>query len=444
MNRAIYSTLLRLAAPLLLLWMAQRAWKAGGRWQVFGANRFGVYAQAAPPAAIDVWVHAVSLGETRAAQPLVRALLDQGRRVLFTHMTATGMAEGARLFGRDLEQGRLQQQWLPYDFPGACRRFFAHYGPRVGVLIEREVWPNLLAAAQAAQVPMVLASARLSAAAAQRSTRSGALMRAAYRNITLACAQTPDDAQRLRAAGVRHVRVAGNFKFDVTPDTAQLNQGRALAAALHAPVVALASTREEENLLFVQALQQLRSHFVLERQSLADTALFFLIPRHPQRFDAVAALLKDADLPFVRWSQCRDLPAAAAAQACRGALVVLGDSTGDMMRHYACAQVAIVGGSFAPYGGQNLIEACSVGTPVIVGPHTWNFEQAAHDAITLGAAARADDVRTALDLALAWLGQAETRHVMAQAARAWTAQHTGAVARVLAAIEELAPGRRQD
>jgi len=438
MSRAVYTLVLRLAAPFLLLWMRWRAVKAGGRWQVFGAARFGWYTQRKPPK-IDIWVHAVSLGETRAAQPLVQALLAQGRTVLLTHTTATGRQEGERLFTHALAQGALHQAWLPYDFPGSTRRFLAHYQPRAGVLIEREVWPNLLHAAHAARIPMVLASARMSARSAQRSAKAHSVMRQAYRSLRLVCAQTEDDTQRLRQAGARHVRVTGNFKFDVALPVEQRAQGRAFAAALHAPVIAIASTREGEDALFVQAIQQQRSRCILERKALADTVLFLLIPRHPQRFEDAAAQLTDADIPFVRWSQLRGQAAADAAQQCRQALVVLGDTVGDMPRHYAASQVAVIGGSFAPLGGQNLIEACAAGTPVIVGPHTWNFAQAAQDAIACGAGARVADAHAALELALSWLGEAEVRSAMAAAATTWVGQHTGAVARVRAALEELAP-----
>jgi len=443
MSRAVYTTLLRLAAPLLLLWMQWRAVKAGGRWRVFSPARFGWYAHGASPTnRIDVWVHAVSLGETRAAQPLIQALLTQGRTVLLTHMTATGMEEGQRLFAHAAHaraQGTLHQTWLPYDFPGSTQRFLTHYRPRAGVLMEREVWPNLLHAAQTARIPIVLASARMSARSAQRSAKAHSVMRQAYRSLRLVCAQTEDDAQRLRQAGARHVRVTGNFKFDVTLPSDLLAQGRAFAAALHAPAIAIASTREGEDLLFVQALQRQRSRAILDRQALADTALFLLIPRHPQRFEDAAALLTDADIPFVRWSQLRGQAPADAARQCRQALVVLGDTVGDMAQHYAAAQVAIIGGSFAPFGGQNLIEACAAGAPVIVGPHTWNFEQAAQDAIACGAAARAADADAALELALSWLEQSALRAAMTAAAADWIGQHTGAVARVLAVLEELAP-----
>jgi len=437
-SRAVYTALLRLLLPILLLGSWWRAWRTGAHKQVFSPRRFGCYPHDEPPLGERaVWVHAVSLGETRAAQPLVQALLDQGRPVLLTHMTATGMAEGQRLFARTRAQGLLRQTWLPYDLPGSTQRFLAHYQPCVGVLMEREVWPNLLYAAQAAKIPMILASARLSEKSAQRTAKARSVMRPAYRSLRLVCAQTEDDAQRLRRAGALHVRVTGNFKFDVTPPAEQLAQGRAFAAALPVPVIAIASTREEENQMFVQALQQQRTRGILERQALADTARFLLIPRHPQRFDDVAAQLADADIPFVRWSHIRHQ--SNAAQQCRHALVVLGDTVGDMAQHYAAAAVAIIGGSFAPFGGQNLIEACAVGAPVIVGPHTWNFDQAAQDAITHGAAARATDANAALALALSWLTQPALRSAMAAAATHWVGQHTGAVARVLAALEEFCP-----
>src|SRR5690606_7893398 len=165
--RRLYSLLLYLLSPLLLGWMALRARRAGGRWEVLDAARFGRYGRTRGESGA-VWVHAVSLGETRAAQPLIRALLDRGHRVLLTHLTATGWAEGERVYGAERADGRLRQAWLPYDFPGATGRFMRHHRPAVGVLIEREVWPNLVHAALHAGVPLVLASARMSEASLHR------------------------------------------------------------------------------------------------------------------------------------------------------------------------------------------------------------------------------------------------------------------------------------
>jgi len=436
MSRLTYTWLLRLSAPVLLAWLGWRARKAGGQWQVFGARRFGWYGKTtAWQDAQRVWVHAVSLGETRAAQPFVQTLLAQGYTVLLTHTTATGMAEGQRLHAQALAQGMLHQEWLPYDFPGSTQRFFAHYRPRIGVLIEREVWPNLLHAAKTARIPVLLASARLSARSAQRSAKAHSVMQDAWRSLDLACAQTEEDAQRLRQVGVRHVRVCGNFKFDLALPPERLAQGRAFAAALQVPIVAVASTREGEDALFVQALQQQCTQAALARRELAASARFLLIPRHPQRFEAAAALLREAGISFVRWSDVRDQPDV--VQRCNQALVILGDTVGDMAHHYAAAQVAVVGGSFAPFGGQNLIEACAAGTPVIIGPHTWNFAQAAQDAVAHGAAVRVADMQAALAQALMWLVQPEGRTTIAAAASAWVQQHKGAVARVVAALDDV-------
>jgi len=426
MRRGVYTLALRGLAPLLWLWMWRRARRAGGQWGIFSAARFGgaESGQEAAPAAPAVWVHAVSLGETRAAQPLVQALLDRGLPVLLTHTTATGRAEGARLFGPALAAGQLRQTWLPYDFPGATRRFLARHAPRCGLLIEREVWPNLLAAARGRGVPMALVSARFSESAQRQAGWLGQAMREALGGLQAVLAQTPDDARRLQAAGAGPVQVTGNLKFDLALPAAQLEAGRAWRDALGRPVVALASTREGEDALFIEALRAVRD-------DAAVRPLYLLIPRHPQRFDAAAAQLRAAGIRAVRRSAGGPPPDADADVD-----VLLGDTLGEMPFYYAACDVAVVAGSFAPLGGQNLIEACAAGAPVIVGPHTRNFEQAVRDALAAGAALRVPDARAAVDAALALLADAPRRAAMREAARTWTAAHAGATART---IEALAP-----
>jgi len=417
LSRSLYTLALALAAPFLWFWMARRARRAGGRWEILSPARFGRYGAHAPPAAAarPVWVHAVSLGETRAAQPLVQALLDDGRPVLLTHTTATGRAEGARLFAEAAAAGRLQQAWLPYDFPGPARRFLRHFRPRCGVLIEREVWPNLLAAARAEGVPVSLASARFSEAALRQARRLGRVMRDALAGLHAVLAQTGDDARRLAEAGARAPQVAGNLKFDLELPEAPLQAGRAWRRALARPVVAIASTREGEDAAFVEAIGAAPAQ-----------VLFLLIPRHPQRFDEAAGRLERAGLPHVRRSQ-----GGAAGPEVR---VVLGDTLGEMPFYYAACDVAIVAGSFAPLGGQNLIEASAAGAPVIVGPHTRNFEQAAADAIEAGAALRAPDAAAAVAQALRLLEDPAARQAMREAARDWVGRHAGAARRTLAAL----------
>lgn len=425
MNRGVYSLALRALSPLVWLWMGHRARRAGGQWEIFSSERFG---HAAPAVAADavaaswtapVWVHAVSLGETRAAQPLLQALLDRGLPVLLTHMTATGRAEGARQYAEAIARGQLRQAWLPYDFPGATRRFMAAWRPRCGLLIEREIWPNLLAAARGAGVPMALVSARFSASSLRQAGRMGGVMREALGGLDSVLAQTAEDADRLVQAGAPQPVVTGNLKFDLVLPAAQVAAGQAWRERLGRRVVAVASTREGEDSGFIEAIKR--------HAAMPGAPLFLLIPRHPQRFDEAARLLSEAGLPFVRRSEGPE-PGPQTA-------VLLGDTLGEMAFHYAASDVAIVAGSFAPLGGQNLIEACAAGVPVIVGPHTFNFKQAAEDAVAAGAALRAADAGQAVDAAMALLADEPRRQRAAEAALAWFRMHSGATGRTLDALE---------
>ncbi|MBO9330444.1 glycosyltransferase [Achromobacter xylosoxidans] len=423
MNRGVYTLALRALSPLIWLWMGHRARRAGGQWEIFSPQRFGRLpaASSSDSQAAPVWVHAVSLGETRAAQPLLQALLDRGLPVLLTHVTATGRAEGARLFQDAIGRGQLRQAWLPYDFPGATRRFMAASRPRCGLLIEREVWPNLLAAARAAGVPMGLVSARFSASSLRQAGRMGGVMREALAGLDAVLAQTAEDAARLAQAGARQPVVTGNLKFDLALPPTQVQAGQAWRQRLGRPVVAVASTREGEDGAFIEAIKRRA-----KVSGTHDAPLFLLIPRHPQRFDEAARLLDEAGLAYARRS--------AGAEPGADTTVLLGDTLGEMAFYYAASDVAIVAGSFAPLGGQNLIEACAAGVPVIVGPHTFNFKQAAEDAIEAGAAQRAPDAAQAVDAAMALLADEARRRRGGEAARAWFGAHAGATGRTLDAL----------
>jgi 3-deoxy-D-manno-octulosonic-acid transferase len=373
-------------------------------------ERFGRYADAASHGWL--WVHAVSLGETRAAAPLIEALRRRrpDLRLLLTHGTATGREAGSTL----LRPGD-RQTWLPYDAPPVVRRFLAHFAPAVGVLMETEVWPHLVTLAKAGGMPMVLANARLSARSAARGTRLRALIGPAARLLDLVLAQTDDDALRLRAAGAREVRVCGNLKFDLAPDSVQVASGAAWRAALGREVVLAASTREGEEEPLLAAW----------RRHPAPRPLLLVVPRHPQRFDAVATLVEAGGFSLARRSAWRDMPPPQA----RDADVWLGDSMGEMACWYGCAHVALLGGSFAPLGGQNLIEAAACGCPVVMGPHTFNFAQAAQLALAAGAAQRVDDLDAGVAAALALLGSARLAD-MARAAVAFASAHRGAAERM--------------
>ena len=453
MSLTFYTITLRILSPLIWAWMVWRARRAGGQWQIFGAERFGTYAQpwdGEPP----VWVHAVSLGETRAAHALMIGLIARGNHVLLTHTTATGRAEGARLFAREIASGEVRQQWLPYDFPGATGKFLSHYRPRLGILIEREVWPNLLAQARHVNIPMVLASARFSDKALghvrQISRLFGNLMRESYGSLSLTLAQSEADGERLYQAGAKNIVVAGNLKFDVLLPEVAVDAGRAWRARLKRPIIAIASTREGEDEMFVQALQarqgqQAEQTQGVEHAALSVEPLFLLIPRHPQRFDQAAALLEQAGLRTVRWSVIRH--AVHAETDIGRAQVILCDTLGEMPFFYAASDVAIVAGSFAPHGGQNLIEACAVGTPVIVGPYTRNFAQAVEGAVQAGAAIQLTESETldpalrAVSTALSWLNDQQALSERSHAAINWVSGHTGATLRMLDEISEFEVAR---
>lgn len=438
LNRLIYTLLLYLMSPFLLGWMALRARQVGGRWQVLGAARFGHYRHPLTTP-IHVWVHAASLGEMRAAQPLVKALLAEGRTVLLTHLTYTGRAEGERLFAAAILQGQLIQQWLPYDFPGAVRRFYKYYRPQVGVLIEREVWPNLLLIARRQGIPMVLASARFSARALRQSVRIGRLMRAAYHSFTAVYAQSLRDAQRLEIIGARAVRVSGNFKFDVRASTKQVESGARFAERLRRKIIVIASTREGEEEQFIRPLQRYINEECEQDLDPEQRTLFYVIPRHPQRFDEVYQLLQEQSWSVVRRSELLAIGdgTRSSIERCREVEVVLGDTLGELPWYYAQASIAIVGGSFGPFGGQNFIEACAVGVPVIVGPYTRNFEQAVQDALAEQAIVQVPNAVAALREATRLLHETSERTRLAEAGLHWMHKHRGSVQRVLTGLNKI-------
>jgi 3-deoxy-D-manno-octulosonic-acid transferase len=407
--RLAYSALLRVIAPAYVA----RLWWRGRAEPLYReaiGERFGRYA--GDPSAGWLWVHAVSLGETRAAAALIDALRQRrpGLRLLLTHGTATG-----REAGRALLRDGDRQTWLPYDSPSVVRRFLLHFRPAVGVLMETEVWPNLLAAADALDVPMVLANGRLSERSQRRGRRFEVLLRPAVQSVALVLAQSEADAARLSAAGARNVVVSGNLKFDMTPIPAQVERGKAWRRALDRPVVLAAVTREGEEapLIAAWAARPL------------PRPLLLVVPRHPQRFDEVAGLLQGAGLRFARRSEWRD----GAGPEARDLDALLGDSMGEMALYYGAADVALLGGSFAPLGGQNLIEAAACGCPVVMGPHTFNFAQAAELALAAGAALRVTDIEAGIAAALDLLDGPRQAEMAARAVR-FAAQHRGAAARM--------------
>ncbi len=438
--RRLYSLLLQAATPLYLARLWWRGRREPGYRERIG-ERLGYHGEAIAAEAGNgplVWLHAVSLGETRASAPLIAALRERlpGLRLLLSCGTATGLEAGRAL----LREGD-RQVWLPYDTPAATARFMRRFRPAVGVLMETELWPNLLQAADEAGVPMVLANARLSQRSLDKGQRFSALLRPAVARLDAVLAQTDDDARRLAQAGARAVEVCGNLKFDVTPAPAQLAQGRswrallaaqgvpaadapeAAEAALRPGIVLAASTREGEQAPLLAAWRALP----------APRPRLVVVPRHPQRFDAVAQQIAAAGFRLARRSDWCDAPTAEALQA----EVWLGDSLGEMALYYALADVALLGGSFAPLGGQNLIEAAACGCPVVMGPHTFNFAEAAQLAEQAGAALRVAEIEAGVALAAALCAEASRRDEIAARALAFSEAHRGAGARMAQRIAAL-------
>ncbi|TWC68392.1 3-deoxy-D-manno-octulosonic-acid transferase [Herbaspirillum sp. SJZ099] len=366
--------------PLVLLRLWRRGRKEPG-YRQHVSERLGFYPRLPEPVPRFIWVHAVSVGETRAAEPLIDALLRDypQHAILLTCMTATGRATGAQLFGK--HGARVVQSFLPYDTGWMCARFLRHFRPAACVLMETEVWPSLIAQCRNHGVPVMLANARLSERSLRRGQRFAALLRPAAEAIACVGAQSEADAQRLRAFGARHVEVTGSLKFDVQPPADVVERGLAWKKAIgERKVLLCASTREGEEQLILDALAGLGK---------ADW-LTVIVPRHPQRFDEVAAMIEAHGLSMRRRSIMGE------AFDVQGADVVLGDSMGEMFAYYAACDVAFIGGSLLPLGGQNLIEALALAKPVLVGPYTFNFQVITEEAVHVGAALRVRDATSLL------------------------------------------------
>ncbi len=414
MMRPLYSLLVVAAQPFLRRKHKRRGAAEPGYLHAVD-ERFGSYDTPAQPGAL--WIHAVSLGETRAAAILLERLrqLRPGLRVLLTHGTATGRAEGERL----LRPGD-SQAWLPWDTPQAVRRFLNHFQPAAGVLMETEVWPNLVAATKERGLPLVLANARLNQKSLSQALRLSGLSRPAYASLAAVWAQTEGDAQRLAQAGATVKGVFGNLKFDAMPNLKQLEQGRRWRAAAARTVIMFASSREGEEDEFFRVLQANRQ--VLQPGSVQ----WLVVPRHPQRFDEVAALAVQQGFSVSRRSRWASEP--------ESADIWIGDSMGEMALYYGLAHAALLGGSFAPLGGQNLIEAAASGCPVVMGPHTFNFAEAAQLAESAGAALRVDSMDEGLRAAVALAGSAVRHGDAVKAALTFSGAHQGAAEKTANAV----------
>ncbi len=407
-----YTLLLYALLPLVLLRLVWRARRQPAYLKHI-PERFGLYGQKTTRPLI--WLHAVSVGETRAVAPLITALQDRypEHQILLTHMTPTGRETGEAIYGDD-----VLRCYLPYDYPGAVARFLEHFQPKAGVLMETEIWANLIHGCSQRHIPLYLVNARLSEKSFARYRRFAELTRTSLGELSAVAAQTRDDAGRLLELGAANVTVTGNIKFDIVPPAAQLELGRAWRTGYGEgrPVLLAASTRDGEEDMLLNALEQIT----------VPALLTVIVPRHPQRFDEVAALIEHRGIRFQRRSD--DIVTAPETR------VLLGDSMGEMFAYYAACDIAFIGGSLLPFGGQNLIEACAAGKPVLVGPHTYNFSEATELAIAAGAAIRVRDIGEFTQVVRRLLMDRAEVTRMAGAALAFSRAHQGATKRTLELI----------
>lgn len=417
--RILYTALWIVALPLILLRLFWRGRLEPGYRQHI-AERFGLYRAGSQPTQPVIWIHAVSVGETRAAEPLIRQLKQMypDHRILLSHMTPTGRATGALLFPHN----EVQQCFLPYDIPYLAHRLLKHFKPVICMLMETEVWPNLIYSCAQKQIPVVVVNARLSLKSYQKGARCPSLIRPASAALSCVFAQTQVDAERIRQLGAPNVIVTGNSKFDVNIKPEQVLAGHVLRQQFgDRPILLCASTREGEEELILDAYQHAPKSLPY---------LLVIVPRHPQRFDLVEQLIKQRGIAMERRSQL------AQNQLSQDVQVVLGDTMGELISYYASADIAFIGGSLLPLGGQNLIEACAVEKPVILGPHTFNFEAISANAIEAMCAVRVNNAHELIDEAVKLFQDNARRTIMGKNALAFANQHRGATERTMTLLRE--------
>ena len=429
---AAYQLLWHLLLPLAFVRLAWRA-RHSIHYLSYLPERLG-FGYKQPISQKAVWIHAVSVGETRAAQPLIEAYLARGESILLTHMTLNGRRTGAQLFAKAIASGKICQVYLPYDLCWSVDRFLKVFKPKLGLFMETEAWPTVVFRCAEIGLPLFLVNARLSERSARRVNLFGKAGRALFQAFTGILAQTAFDAERYQSLGVKRVEIVGNLKFDVPLDQSLVAQGQVWKQELHATqrlMVCAASTRDGEEAIILQVWKDL-----LLSNAFSVAPLLCLVPRHPERFSEVADQIHHAGLNFHRRSEWVGTP-----KETNHLEVILGDSMGEMPMYYSAADLVVMGGSLLPFGGQNLIEACAAGCPVLLGEHTYNFQQAALDALEMGAAKRIHgDFLLSEPIALmealkSLLLNTEELAKMALAAKTYSEEHQGATKKLLAALD---------
>lgn len=421
--RRFYTLLLFLLIPLALLRLVWRGLHASAYWRRI-PERFG-----AVPAEIPrdcIWVHAVSVGEFQAALPLIKALQRQHPEIplLITTTTPTGAQRVYESCGQS-----VWHAYLPYDLPFATLRFLRQLHPRLGIIMETEIWPNLCYLAQQEEIPLVLVNARLSARSAKAYQRIRSLIAPALQSFQLIAAQTQHDAERLRELGAtaEQLHVTGSIKFDLHIPASLHERAEILRLSWdQRPVWIAASTREGEEEQVLRALEQVREEI--------PNVLLVLVPRHPERFNKVAQLCTRQGHKVARRSL---------EQHCDSdTQVYLADTMGELPLLYAAVDVAFIGGSLMPLGGHNPLEAAGLGVPVIFGPHTFNFAEICQRLEQSQAACRVSGAESLAQTLIHWLSDANLRHQVGEQGRFFVDQNRGALARLQTLLSPYLPFSR--
>jgi 3-deoxy-D-manno-octulosonic-acid transferase len=418
--RFLYSWALRLLWPWVLLRLAWRGFRNRDYWRRI-PERFGFVARLG--GAPVIWIHAVSVGEARAGAPLARRLLEQypGHRLLITTMTPTGSATVRGLFSE-----RVEHCYVPYDYPSAVRRFLDRTAPRLAIVMETELWPNLFHACRARSIPLVVANVRLSERSAQRYARFATLVRQTLQQVSRFGVQCEADAARLVALGASpaSVTVTGSIKFEINLPASLIESAEVLRREWGAqrPVWLAASTHDGED----EAV--LAAHAELRRQARFADALLVLVPRHPERFGAVTRLCRRQAFVTVLRSESRSRPLPAETA------VLVGDTMGEMQLFYAAADAAFVGGSLVPTGGHNLLEAAAVGKPAVFGPHMFNFAEIAAMTLERGAGVQIQSAAELTPVIAALFDDPNRRDRLGEAGRRMVEENRGALARTCALL----------
>ena len=409
-----------LGLPFALIYLHYRA-RRDSDYRAHLAERFGRYRAPLPGA---VWVHAVSLGELRSAVPVIQRLLADGEKVVTTHFTPAGRRESETVFAADIAADRLRAVWIPFEFPWAFRRFFRAFRPRFGLVMEIEIWPEMIRAAHAADIPLIACNAQYPQKSFDRDRTSSVWRHDLYRGLAGACVKSDLQAERFRAAGCPDIHVTGELRFDQPVPAAQVKTGTALRDRLARRTLTVTSVVKGEDDVYIPLIKATRG---------PDAPMFVYVPRAPERFDETCDRLQAAGLRVARRS-------AVLAGDLSGDLppetdVLLGDSMGEMYFYLALCDAAIIGGGFVEKGAHNISEPLALAKPVIVGPHTWTIEFPIVEALAAGAATQVQTPQALTDLI------ASGNWGSGDAARAFFATQQGSVDRTMAAIRQMTPPR---